>query len=425
MRLMHPASKKRTFEHKDWLLHFPSGTIDLHQIYRSLSFFGQQKEALEQHLNKQIAEMVDHDISVCFFDVTTYYFESQQADDLKRFGFSKDNKVNQVQVVMGLLIDSYGIPIGYNLYPGNTNEFGTLEPVLKQLKDQYGIQKLIITADRGLNSKVNLAKIRRLGFDYVLAYKIRTASKEVKSLVLDDSGYRQLSKDLKVKATTLSQEVRLEGQTYELTDTFVLTYSKKRAQKDRKDRQRLIEKAITLSQSPAKMKSELKKGGKKYVQLALDNVDLEVDQPKIEDDERFDGYYGIVCSDRTLEASEIIDIYQGLWKIEESFRVSKSNLEARPLFVWTPESIQGHFVICYLALTLQRVLEYQLKLQGLTLSTERIQKAINSAVVSLIEQKTGSDYYIKNEPNSDFKAILSALKLAELPMVGRVTQIKW
>ncbi len=346
MRLMHPASKKRTFEHKDWLLHFPSGTIDLHQINRSLSFFGQQKEALEQHLNKQIAEMVDHDISVCFFDVTTYYFESQQADDLKRFGFSKDNKVNQVQVVMGLLIDSYGIPIGYNLYPGNTNEFGTLEPVLKQLKDQYGIQKLIITADRGLNSKANLAKIRRLGFDYVLAYKIRTASKEVKSLVLDDSGYRQLSKDLKVKATTLSQQVRLEGQTYELTDTFVLTYSKKRAQKDRKGRQRLIEKAITLSQSPAKMKSELKKGGKKYVQLALDNVDLEVDQPKIEDDERFDGYYGIVCSDRTLEASEIIDIYQGLWKIEESFRVLKSNLEARPLFVWTPESIQGHFVIC-------------------------------------------------------------------------------
>lgn len=234
-----------------------------------------------------------------------------------------------------------------------------------------------------------------------------------------------MSKDLKVKATTLSQQVRLEGQTYELTDTFVLTYSKKRAQKDRKDRQRLIEKAITLSQSPAKMKSELKKGGKKYVQLALDNVDLEVDQPKIEDDERFDGYYGIVCSDRTLEASEIIDIYQGLWKIEESFRVLKSNLEARPLFVWTPESIQGHFVICYLALTLQRVLEYQLKLQGLSLSTERIQKAINSAVVSLIEQKTGSDYYIKNEPNSDFKAILLALKLAELPMVGRVTQIKW
>lgn len=194
MRLMHPASKKRTFEQKDRLLHFPSGTIDLHQIYRSLSFFGQQKEALEQHLNKQIAEMVDRDVSVCFYDVTTYYFESQQADDLKRFGFSKDNKVNQVQVVMGLLIDSYGIPIGYNLYPGNTNEFGTLEPVLKQLKDQYGIQKLIITADRGLNSKANLAKIRRLGFDYVLAYKIRAASKEVKSLVLDDSGYRHCQK---------------------------------------------------------------------------------------------------------------------------------------------------------------------------------------------------------------------------------------
>lgn len=424
MRLLEPCSKKRAFERRDKFFQFTTNEVELQDVYRSLSFFASQKEALEAHLNRQLGQLIDRDLFVCFYDVTTYYFESQWADEFKSFGFSKDNKVNRVQVVMGLLIDSHGIPITYELFPGNTNEFGTLEPVLLRLKKDYGIKKIIITADRGLNSKANLARIRQLGFDYVMAYKIRTASKMVKEKVLDQSDYVSVSSDLRMKETTLNQSVKLDGKLYAFQDRFLLTYSKKRAHKDRKDRMRLIEKAIKLSESKSGMKSELKKGGKKYVQLELDGVDLGVDTKKIADDEQYDGYYGIVSSDPTLTSRELVDVYQGLWKIEESFRVMKTNLEARPMFAWSPESIQGHFVLCYLALVIQRLLEHQLKTNGLSLSTERIQTALNSATVSLIEQTQGTDYYLKQQANDDFEAIMKVLTIQSIPAMGRVTQVK-
>lgn len=424
MRLLQPGSKKRVWENANDLYGFSNDSIDLNHLYRALHFFADQKDNLDDHLNRQLSKLMERDLSVCFYDVTTYYFESQLADDLKRFGFSKDNKVNQVQVVMGLLIDSHGIPITYELFPGNTNEFSTLEPILLRLREQYGIKKIIITADRGLNSKGNLARIRRLGFDYVMAYKIRTATRAIKSMVIDQTGYETINKHLKIKETTIEQHVKLENKHYTFKDTFILTYSAKRAAKDRKDRLRLIEKAVKLSESPSMMKSELKKGGKKYVQLSLDAFDLGVNNNKIEEDEKYDGYYGIVCSDSSLKPLEIIDTYQGLWKIEESFRVMKSNLEARPLFVWTPESIKGHFVLCYLALVIQRLLEYQLKAKGIELSSERIQIALNSAKVSIIQKDKGPNHYIKHQATEAFSQILDALELNPIPTIGRVTQIK-
>lgn len=424
MRLLAPGSKKRSWEQAEDLFNVTLDGIALHDVYRSLGFFAQQKENLEKHLNKHLSKHMDRDVSVCFYDVTTYYFESQLADDLKRFGFSKDNKVNQVQVVMGLLIDSHGIPISYELFPGNTNEFSTLEPVLLRLKKDYGIKKLIITADRGLNSKTNLARIRRLGFDYVMAYKIRTAGKAIKEQVLDSSGYTPVNPDLSMKEAVLTQSVKLDGELIQFDDQFILTHSHKRAAKDRKDRERLVEKAVKLSQSKSTMKAELKKGGKKYVQLALEGVELDLDTNKIESDAQYDGYYGIVSSDKALSGLEVIGIYQSLWKIEESFRVMKTNLEARPIFVWTEESIQGHFVLCYLALVIQRFLEYRLKTKGLSLSTERIQSALASATLSLIESETGPTYYIKTKTHPDFQVIQEALESPAIPSMGRINQVK-
>lgn len=424
LRLLEPSSKLKNYQKQNKWFHLSDEEIPLHTIYRSLTFFASQKENLEKHLNRQLGTLLDRDLAVCFYDVTTYYFESQKSDDIKNFGFSKDNKVNQVQVVMGLLIDRYGIPITYELFPGNTSEFSTLEPVILRLKENYQINKIIITADRGLNSKANLARIRALGLDYVMAYKIRTASKAIKAHVIDQSQYIEINEDLKIKETELCQEVKLNDESYTFVDKFVLTYSKKRAAKDKKDRERLVEKAKKLSGSKAMMKSELKKGGKKYVQLSLEGIDLQIDKNKIEDDAQFDGYYGYVSSNHELSNEAIVDIYHGLWKIEESFRVLKTNLESRPIFVYTEESIRGHFVICYLALVIQRLLEYQLKVKGLQLSTERIQTALNTATLSLIPQDRGYDYFIKHQPNDDFEDILEALHLKPLPFGGRTTQVK-
>lgn len=420
-RLLNPSFKKNAYETMDKLFGIENG-FDLHHIYRSLDFFAEQKENLEVYLNKRLSETMERDLSVCFYVVTTYYFESQKADDLKKFGFSKDEKFNEVQVVMGLLIDSYGIPISFELFPGNTSEFSTLEPVLVRLKEEYGLNQVIIVADRGLNSRKNLAFIRSLGYDYVMAYKIKSASQDIKSQVTDLRDYTVLNGDMMYKEILLNQRIKLDGhgEYAEFTDKFVLSYSKKRAQKDAADRERLVKKAEKLQSSPGM----LKKGGKKYVQLSFDDFDVDINEEKIEDDSKYDGFYGYVSSDHRLLSQDIMSIYHSLWKIEESFRVMKSHLETRPQFVWTESSIKGHFVTCYLALVIQRYVEHLLREEDVYLSTGQIQESLSSANVSVFKREKVSDLYIKNKANENFSQILKALKLAEIPNSGRITQIK-
>ena len=417
-RLLDPCLKKRTFEHRAQFVN--PVEVAQENIYRVLPFLAAQKDNLEKHLNRQLGLKFDRNLSVTFYDVTTYYFESVRADDLKKFGYSKDNKVNQVQVVMGLLIDQHGIPISYELFPGNTNDFSTLEPVMRRLKDAYGINKIIVTADRGLNSRKNLAFLKSMGYEYVMAYKIRSSSKEVKDLVLAEGDYTVVSSDYKWKVCDYATRVDFEGERIHLEDQMVITWSAKRDAKDKRDRERLVNKSLKLVKSKAAMKAEMKKGGKKYVQLSfLEDDQITFDQKKLEYDEQFDGYYGIQYSDTSLTPEQVVEIYHGLWKIEESFKVMKSDLEARPIYVWTEESIRGHFVVCYLALVIQRYLEYLLSLKDVSLSTERIQEALGSAQVTVIDDESAKDeFYIKNRANPDVELILEALQHKKIPQYG-------
>ncbi len=423
-RLMDAGSKKRSYENKDQYV--TSKEMGLEQVYRSLPYLAREKEELEKHINKQLSQKMKRDIGVAFYDVTTCYFESVRADELKKFGYSKDNKVNQVQVVMGLLIDAEGIPISYELFPGNTSDFTTLVPIMKDLKERYGISKMILTADRGLNSGQNLAYLKQMGFDYVMGYKIRSASQSVRQYILDESGYTQQGEGFKWKICNMDREIRNAGEKITLQDHLILTWSAKRAEKDRADRERLIEKSKRMVESGSALKSELKKGGKKYVQMTfIAEETISFNRKQVETDEQLDGYYGIQTSDKDLTAEKAIEIYSGLWKIEESFRVLKTNFEARPIYVWTEESIRGHFVICYLALVLERYLEYKLRKNALNLSTERIQDALRSAKITILPglKSSGQDYYIKNESNEDFSSILSALAIPEIPVYGLLGDI--
>src|SRR5690606_35487148 len=184
-------------------------------------------------------------------------------------------------------------------------------------------------------------------------------------------------------------------------------------------RERIVNKSKRLVESKSQLKAEMKKGGKKYVQLTLMEDDqMSVNERQLEIDEQFDGFYGIQYSDSTLSVEQVLDAYHSLWNIEESFRVLKSNLEARPIYVWTEESIHGHFVVCYLALVLQRLLEYLLKQKGLDLSTETIQDAIRSATLTPVNLE-GMEIYIKNIPQDVFSDILKALALEDIPTYGQ------
>ncbi len=355
------------------------------------------------------------------YDVTTYYFESVKKDELKAFGFSKDNKVNQVQVVMGLLIDNNGIPISYELYPGNTNEFSTLYPVIKRLKEKYNLKEVIIAADRGLNSGKNLKLIKELGLDYVMAYKLRGAKKEIKDELFTD-GYTY-EQEFKYKIITNKKEVRIDGKEEIIEDNLLLGYSEKRAKKDKADRTRLLDKAEKILQNPSIMKQELKKGGKKYLKVEKGNISVQLDIEQINEAEKMDGYFGIEFSKENLTGREVREIYGSLWRIEDSFRVLKTNLEARPIFVWSEERIKAHFIICYLALTIERYLEKILKENNVELSTKKIQEAIKNTTIGVVETLMG-DYYIKDIEPDDYKAISSALDMKLIPMSGFTSDIK-
>ena len=419
-RLLTPSSKKSAYDHREDYVDFRNDLI-LEDYYRVLDIIYDEKEKLEKHLNSTLKKKFNRELNVVLYDVTTYYFESVKKDEIKGFGFSKDNKVNQVQVVMGLLIDNNGIPVGYELYPGNTSEFSTLYPVIKNLKEKYKLKKVIVAADRGLNSGKNLLLLKELGLDYVMAYKLKGAKKEIKEKLFE-GGYT-IEKEFKYKLIEHVKEIRVDGKVEKIQDNLLLGYSEKRAKKDKADRQRLLDKADKLLNNPSMMKQELKKGGKKFIKVTKGNLDIELDVKQIEEAEKMDGFFAIEYSQKGLTGREVREIYGSLWKIEDSFRVLKTNLEARPIFVWSEKRIRAHFLICYLALVIERYLEKLLKDNNVNLSTAKIQEAIRNTTLGSVETLMG-DYYIKDAESKEYLDIINSVKMNKIPLVGYVSDIK-
>lgn len=419
-RLLTPSSKKSAYDHRENYVDFRNDLI-LEDYYRVLDIIYDEKEKLEKHLNSTLKKKFNRELNVVLYDVTTYYFESVKKDEIKGFGFSKDNKINQVQVVMGLLIDNNGIPVSYELYPGNTSEFSTLYPVIKDLKEKYKLKKVIVAADRGLNSGKNLLLLKELGLDYVMAYKLKGAKKEIKEKLFED-GYT-IEKEFKYKLIEHVKEIRVDGKVEKIQDNLLLGYSEKRAKKDKADRQRLLDKADKLLNNPSMMKQELKKGGKKFIKVTKGNLDIELDVKQIEEAEKMDGFFAIEYSQKELTGREVREIYGSLWKIEDSFRVLKTNLEARPIFVWSEKRIRAHFLICYLALVIERYLEKLLKDNNVNLSTAKIQEAIRNTTLGSVETLMG-DYYIKDAESKEYLDIINSVKMNKIPLVGYVSDIK-
>ncbi|WP_392438748.1 hypothetical protein [Cloacibacillus evryensis] len=208
-----------------------------------------------------------------------------------------------------------------------------------------------------------------------------------------------------------------------LTDSLIISYSSKRAEKDAKDRGRLIKKAEKLVGNPSMFKAELKKGGKSFVAAAIDGNSLKLDAAKIAEQSLYDGYYGILSSDPEISPEEAVSIHHGLWKIEESFRIMKSGLRSRPCFVWTPEHIKGHFVICYLALVLQRLLEKKLKERGIAGSSQAIQDSLNKANVMELRIK-GQIFYAKEKTPKLYDEIADTLGIAPLRTYSTKTDLQ-
>ena len=420
--LLKPMSKLGTFNHQERYVNMPE--VSLNHIYRSLDILCDHKERLEQMIFHKNRNLFNMQVDVVFYDVTTFSFESVKADSLRDFGFSKNGKFNEVQVVMGLLLDCEGRPVGYELFPGNTFDGSTLETALKKLKERFGIRRVIIVADRGINSKINLKRIADQGYSYIFASRIKSIKRSVQEEVFS-GGYQEITSpgaDLegitRYKVIDHVNRVKDEGgRICELKENLIVTYSPKRAQKDRADRERMIERAKSLLEDKSRIKASNKRGGKKYLkEVEPGCVDWVLDEERIRRDERFDGYYGIQTNEKNMSVEKVLAAYHSLWKIEESFRIMKSTLETQPVFHWTERRIKGHFVVCFLAFLLARTLEFKLRKAEVEASADAIREAVNSMNFAKVEID-GRDYLIKTRGTDLSNKILRLLRIKPPPNV--------
>ncbi len=430
-RLLSPSSKRHHYLHRQRYIQTDKES-ELHQIYRALDILASSKEKIEEEIFNKNINLFNMQIDVVFYDVTTFHFESQRADELRDFGFSKANKINEVQVVMGLLIDNEGRPIGYELFPGNTFEGKTILRVLKKLKDKFKINQVIIVADKGLNSKMNFKDIKSNGFDYIVSSRIKNMSVAMQETILSNQGYIDIGKNktqgtkeeenkevFRYKVIDYENKVTYKdedtGKTKKiiLKEKLVCTYSSKRAAKDYRDRQRAIEKAKELLAGKDYGKLNNKKGYKKYINIKEKQIpEYSLDEDKIKKDSRFDGYYAIAYSRLDLSPEEVIEQYHNLYRIEESFRILKSTMETRPIYLRTKAHIEGHFVICFFAFLLERELELRLRKRKVEYSSERIKEALNSLEFTEIEIEK-EKYYMKGKHINLASKILSVLKIKQ------------
>lgn len=408
--LLAPSSKLAVYNNQD--KYCCLSPVGLNELYRSLDILAGAKEKIEMQIFDTNRNLFNMSVDVVFYDATTFSFSSVIADGLKDYGFSKKGKPGKVQVVMGLLIDCYGRPIGYELFAGNTFDGKTLPAALDALERRFGIRKVIIVADKGIASKVNLKDIIDRGYSYIFAYRLKSAPDKIKAQVFLP-GYVQIDKaeeSLSYKVVPYTHVFYTGSKKTSLAQKIIITYSQARAKKDALDRQRMIEKAQALLEDFSRIKASNRRGAKKYI-AQQGQINYFLDQAAIESDAAFDGYYAIATDQDDISAEDAISAYHNLYKIEQSFRIMKSNLEVEPIFVWTPKRIKGHFVICFLAFLLERHLEYKLAKNGISASAERIREALNSlnfAKVSLGE----SSYFIKTKAEDLAHKILRILKIA-------------
>lgn len=388
-RLLYPCSKKATVEIKDRF--FDKSDFTLDDVYDCLTHFNKIEKEAQQFIHEQVVEQYERNTDLIYYDVTNYYFEIDKQDDFRKKGFSKEHLPNPI-VQMGLAVDKQGIPISYRLFEGNTHDSQTLLPVLKDIKKQYQAEKIIVVADKGLNSGDNIAFNTILGDGYVYSKSVRGASEEFISYVFDDNGYTWIGKEYKRKSRVIPTEINVTVGKYSngknkkkkirIDQKQVVFYSKKYADRSKKQREATISKAMDLIANPSKYDKSTSYGAASYVvNIEFDKETGEVldkgkklflDEEKIKQDEKLDGYYAIVTSELDESDDHIIEIYRGLWKIEESFKITKSNLDARPVYLTRRDHINAHFLICFIALIIARIVEIRLR------NKYSIEKILNS-----------------------------------------------
>lgn len=387
-RIANPGSKRQNV----------SDLVSKFGIEISLSSVYRMMDAIDDNVIKKINKcacdtaksLLQQNVNVAFYDCTTLYFESFEEDeDLLKNGYSKDMKFNQPQLLLALLTTTDGLPLGYELYPGNTFEGTTLTDAVNRLREEYSINKIIFVADSGLLSNDNLSLLEEKGIEYIVGARLKKSSGKQQKEILSESGWVEMSSSSNEDKETYKELSFEEGR------RMVISYRSSRAKKDKADRDKTVQKLIKRigkSKDPTSLISNF--GYKKFITVTGD-AQLEINSEKLAEAQKWDGIHGIISNVKDLSATDILAQYRSLWEIEECFRISKHDLKFRPVFHWTKNRIKAHIAICFMSLLCVRYLQYHLKVQGHRYSVSAIVRELNSIQVSVVRDiKTKNRYAI-------------------------------
>ncbi|AEL10007.1 IS1634 family transposase [Streptococcus pseudopneumoniae] len=419
-RVLNPDSKLSTYASQVNL--FGHWEISLNAIYRSLDKLDTLKEKLLLHLHKEVSRMTKREARLVFYDVTNYYFETDIPDEtvvsvdgeilkegLRRRGPSKEHRPKPI-VQLGLFMDTNGIPISYKLFRGNQTDPITYLPAVEEVKKQFGIERIVVVADKAMNSSYNISEMIHQKDGWLFSQKHRGrrgASKELQTQILNPNDW-QFNKELTFAKKSYLRERKLgtKKDSPLVKEKVLITWSKKYADRERIRREGALEYASQLTNAEL-FRQTSKKGGKKYLDLHyLDEKTGElkpfsplvtIDHEQVDFDAQFDGVNVLVTSEVGMTDEEMLEAYKELAKIEDCFRITKTELESRPVYVWTENHIQAHFLTCFIALIHLRLLQHQINWK---MSPRRIANALNSAKATRLQ-----DNYYRLQESPDMQLL--------------------
>ena len=476
-RILEPQSKKRTFENRDKYIFPVVDCDDVKNIYKSLDILSDSSKKIQNRMNTKISKSsIGRNTELTYYDVTNYYFETMYGDDdeyeldendeikkdsndkpivkekgFRKKGVSKENRKEPI-VQMGLFIDNNGIPVSHKLFPGNTQDKTTFKNVLENDVNEMNLGRIVIVADNGMNTQENKYLITDKENGYIVSKSVKKSWSKLRDWALDDSGYTNQKNnigDVTFKYKSRINEIELVYKNSDGTkskkkikEKEIIYWSKKHYNREVKQNQKFIEYLESCKEHPDKLKDKERKSQEFIKTVDVDPKTGEIIKPekliiflddKLEKYKETMGYYSIVTSEIDTDDREIINRYHGLSRIEDSFRIIKSDLEGRPVFVWTEEHIKAHFLICFIALTIIRIMQYKiLKYQNKStlnvdgweqgITAEKIKHALNC--FKACSDKNGT--CLISKPDIEIEKIVNSigLEMPDLTTIDKIDKFK-
>lgn len=458
-RILNPQSKKKTFENKNRYLFPVTTSEDLNDVYKTLDVLNENSKKIQNRMNTRIKNSsIGRVTDLTYYDVTNYYFETMYGDDdvyeldenneivkdekgqpvivqkgFRKKGVSKEGKKEPI-VQMGLFIDNNGIPVSHKLFPGNTQDKTTFKNVLENDVDDMDLGRIVVVADNGMNTQENKYLIVEKGNGYIVSKSVKKSWKKMGPWALDNTDYTEIKNsfgEVVFKYKSRINEIELTYKSEDGTknkkkvkEKEIIYWSKKHYEKEVNQNRKFIEYLESCKAHPDKLKDKERKSQQFIKTVDIDKETGEVIHPekvivfldeKLKKYKETMGFYSIVTSEIEEDDREIINRYHGLSRIEDSFRIIKSDLEGRPIYVWTEEHIKAHFLICFIALTIIRIIQYKILKyenkstlnvdgweQGIT--AEKIKEALNNFQADQVY----CDYYKITEIDEEMDKILKS-----------------